>query len=305
MDKLKALSYFVETVERGSFSSAAKCYRVPASSISRRIADLEAQLGAQLLVRNTRSISLTEVGKQYFQQAQRVLEQINHADQVVKQYQSQPKGVLKISAMVGFGESVLFPILDQFSEQYPDIILDVVLSDELSKLEKDDVDIAIRGGYAPDERVVAIRLMNNDFVAAASPAYLEKHGCPHNTPDLIHHDGLFFKTPIGPTPWLTEIDGEWQEVSGSLKLVSNHGQWLLNKALQGEGILMLPKWVLQPSFNSGALQELTFDQPLQVSHRKDLAIYLLYQKLEYSIPKIKAAVDFITEKVREPHKNLS
>ncbi|MBD1559444.1 LysR family transcriptional regulator [Vibrio sp. S9_S30] len=303
MDKLKALSYFVETVERGSFSSAASRYHVPASSISRRIADLEAELGAQLLVRNTRSISLTEVGKQYFQQAQHIIEQVSLSDQLVKQYQSKPTGVLKISAMVGFGEHILLPILDDFSQLFPDVILDVVLSDELSKLEKDDVDIAIRGGYAPNERVVAKKLMNNDFVAAASPIYIERNGQPTCTSELVHHQGLFFKTPVGPTPWLSEIDGRWQDVSGTLKLVSNNGQWLLNKAIQGEGILMLPRWALQPSFDSGVLQELVFDQPLQISHGGDFAIFLLYQKLEYSIPKIKAAVDFISDQVKRQYPN--
>lgn len=298
MDKLRALSYFVETVEKGSFSAAANHYHVPASSISRRIADLEAELGAQLLVRSTRSISLTEVGKQYYQQAQHIIEQVHFSDQLVKHYQSEPTGVLKISAMVGFGESILLPILDDFSKHYPEVILDVVLSDEISKLEKDDVDIAIRGGYAPDERVVAKKLMNNDFVAAASPTYIQQNGKPTCTSDLVHHQGLFFKTPVGPTPWLSEIDGQWQDVSGKVKLVSNNGHWLLNKAIQDEGILMLPKWVLQPSFESGVLQELTFEQPLQISHGKDFAIFLLYQKLEYSIPKIKAAVDFICEQVK-------
>ncbi|KJY74706.1 LysR family transcriptional regulator [Vibrio nigripulchritudo] len=298
MDKFRALSYFVETAENGSFSATAKRFKVPASSISRRISDLESDLGAQLLTRSTRSVALTEVGEQYLKQVKGILEQVSQSDQMVKSYQAAPTGVLKISAMVGFGESILLPILDEFSDLYPEITLDVVLSDQLSKLEKDDVDIAIRGGYAPDERVVAVRLMDNDFVVAASQAYLATHGSPCASLELKHHQGLFFKTPVGPTPWLTEINGEWLDVSGNPKLVTNNGEWLLQKAIQGQGILMLPRWVLQPVFDSGDLVELTFDDPVQVSVGRDLAIFLLYQKLEYSIPKIKAAVDFITEKVR-------
>lgn len=298
MDKFRALSYFVETAENGSFSAAAKRFKVPASSISRRISDLESDLGAQLLTRSTRSVALTEVGEQYLKQVKGILEQVSQSDQMVKSYQAAPTGVLKISAMVGFGESILLPILDEFSALYPEITLDIVLSDQLSKLEKDDVDIAIRGGYAPDERVVAVRLMDNDFVVAASPTYIANHGSPCSSLELKHHQGLFFKTPVGATPWLTEINGEWLDVSGNPKLVTNNGEWLLQKAIQGRGILMLPRWVLQPVFDSGDLVELTFDDPVQVSVGRDLAIFLLYQKLEYSIPKIKAAVDFITEKVR-------
>lgn len=298
MDQLRALKYFTATVEAGNFSAAAKKFDVPASSISRRIADLEASLGAQLLKRTTRTVSLTEVGHQYYTQVTTLLQQLEQSDQAVKNYQTTPTGTLKISTMVGFGERILVPILDEFTLHYPDILLDVVLSDELSKLDKDDVDIAIRGGYAPDERVIAIYLMDNQFIPAASPSYLEKYGYPTSTKDLPNHKGLYFKTPNGPTPWLSEINGEWQEVSAPSVLTTNNGKWLADKAIQGAGIIMMPRWVLEPHLQQGELVELTFHEPLNITQNQTLAVYMLYQKLAYATPKVKAAVDFILERIK-------
>ncbi|CAH0529812.1 LysR family transcriptional regulator [Vibrio hippocampi] len=298
MDKLRALKYFAATVEVGSFTLAAKRFGVPASSVSRRVADLEQSLGAQLLTRTTRSVVLTEVGEQYLQQVNAILLHLEQSDQVVRDYQTTPMGVLKISSMVGFGEQVLAPILDEFSERYPDVLLDVVLTDELSKLNRDDVDIAIRGGYAPDERVVAIHLMDNQFIAAASQGYLDKVGVPRSTLELKNHKGLYFKTPIGATPWLSEVNGAWQNVSAPSVLTTNNGKWLTRKAIEGLGILMMPRWALQPYFERGELVELTFDEPLNITENQYLGVYMLYQKLSYATPKVKAAVDFITARVK-------
>ncbi|WP_428773345.1 LysR family transcriptional regulator [Vibrio sp.] len=298
MDQLRALKYFTATAEAGNFTAAAKRFNVPASSVSRRIADLEASLGAQLLTRTTRTVALTEVGQQYLQQVSGLLEQLEQCDQAVRDYQTSPTGRLKISSMVGFGENILIPLMDEFSGLYPDVELDVVLSDELSKLGRDDVDIAIRGGFAPDERVVAIQLMDNQFVPVASPGYLAENGTPASTTELKQHLGLYFKTPIGPTPWLSEIRGQWQEVSAPSVLTTNNGKWLLRRAIEGAGILMMPRWVLQPSLDTGELLELTFPEPLNITQNQQLAVYMLYQKSSYATPKVKAAVDFITARVK-------
>jgi DNA-binding transcriptional LysR family regulator len=298
MDQIRALRYFNEVAQNGNFTAAARKFNVPASSISRRIADLESKLGAQLLTRTTRSVALTEVGLHYFHQTQKILKLLEESDQSVISYQSKPQGKLKISSMVGFGERILLPILDEFSKRYEDITLDVVLSDEISKLDRDDVDIAIRGGFAPDERVVAIRLMDNEFIPLISQAYIDKYGLPKSTKELPNHRGLFFKTPMGPTPWLSEIDGQWQEVSAPAILSSNNGKWLLEKAISGLGIVMLPRWVAQDSINAGHLKVIEFNEPLNITQNQNFAIYMLYQKLAYASPKVKVAVDFIAARVK-------
>lgn len=298
MDQLRAIRYFSKVVETGSFSKAAKVFGVPPSSLSRRVSDLEKSLGATLLKRSTRIVKLTEVGQVYYNDVQHILNQLEQSEETVRSYQTTPMGRLRISSMVGFGEKILLPLLDEFSALYPQIVLDVSLSDELSTLGRDDVDIAIRGGYAPNERVLAIRLMENGFIPVASPSYLATHGTPNHVSELREHMGLYFKTPTGITPWLCHIDGQWQDVSGSAVAISNNGSWLAKKACAGEGILMSTRWALAGYLASGALQELTFEHRLAITQHADMAVYLLYQKQRYSVPKIKAAVDFLVERIK-------
>ncbi|TLU66198.1 LysR family transcriptional regulator [Thalassotalea litorea] len=293
MDQLRALRYFIKVAETGSFTKAASMFSVPPSSLSRRVADLEKSLGATLLKRSTRVVKLTEVGRIYYNDVQNILNQLELSNETVRSYQTTPKGRLRISSMVGFGERILMPLLDAFSEQYPDIVLDVSLSDELSMLGRDEVDIAIRGGYAPNERVLAKKLMDNRFIPVAAPAYLAKHGVPQNAIELRKHDGLYFRTPSGPTPWLCKIDGQWHDVTGRTVAVSNNGQWLIKKACQGQGILMSTRWALASYIQTGELQELTFEHELGINQHTDMAVYLLYQKQRYLVPKVKVAVDFL------------
>lgn len=298
MDQLRALRYFVKVVETGSFTKAAALFSVPPSSLSRRVADLEQSLGATLLKRSTRVVNLTEVGESYYKQVRGILAQLEHTDEAVRAYQSNPMGLLRISSMVGFGERILLPLMDEFSELYPEITLDVSLSDELSTLSRDEVDIAIRGGFAPDERVYAVKLMENLFVPVASPAYLEQYGTPTSAIELKHHRGLYFKAPAGRMPWITEINGQWQDVSAPAVTISNNGRWLMDKAIAGRGILMMPRWVTQPSVAAGELIELELTPTVSITENPNFAVYLLYQKLRYQVPKVKAAVDFLVARVR-------
>lgn len=297
MDQLRALRYFSKVVETKSFTRAAEAFSVPPSSLSRRVADLEKSLGANLLKRSTRVVQVTEIGQIYFQQVQDILFQLEQSDETVRSYQAKPIGQLRISAMVSFGERRLLPLLDEFKVLYPDIILDVSLSDELSTLGRDDVDVAIRGGYAPNERVQAIRLMSNEFIPVAAPSYLHNMGTPTDAFELRKHKGLFFRTPNGPTPWLCNTGGEWHDVSAPPVAVSNNGKWLADQTIAGLGIMMAPRWSLTDYLQSGQLQELIFDPALHISQNADLAIYLLYQKQRYLVPKVKAAVDFLVARV--------
>ncbi len=299
MDQLRALRYFVAVAETGSFTESAKRFGVPPSSLSRRVADLENSLGANLLQRTTRLVKLTEVGQEYYRQVKDVLERLSQTDESVRNYQTEPMGRLRISSMVGFGERILLPLLDKLKAAYPKIVLDVSLTDEVSTLNRDDIDIAIRGGYVPNERVVALPLLDNNFIAVAAERYLIRAGIPKNPFNLKQHQGLYFRTPMGPTPWLTNIDGQWHDVSGPAALISNNGQWLVRQAINGEGILFLPRWVLQEAIAHGHLQELRFDHPVNITQQPDLGVYLLYQKHRYAIPKIRVAVDFIRQEVTD------
>jgi len=299
MDQLKALRYFCEVAETASFTQTAKRFAVPPSSISRRIAALEENLSATLLKRSTRTVQLTEIGETYYHQVKDILYQLEQCDGAVRSYQAKPMGQLRISAMTGFGERLVIPLLDELNERYPDIVLDLSLTDAVSNLGRDDVDIAIRGGYAPNERVQAVRLLNNEFIPVAAPRYLEEMGTPVQATELTKHRGLFYRTPAGPSPWLSNINGEWRNVAGIPVAVSDHSKWLASQALAGRGIMMAPRWSIVEYLNNGTLQELFFDTPLRVSQNADMAIYLLYQKQQYTVPKVKVVVDFLVARLQE------
>lgn len=299
MDQLRALRYFCKVAETGSFTRAAEVFSVPPSSLSRRVAALEENLGATLLKRSTRAVQLTEIGQLYFQQVTEILYQLEQSDETVRSYQTKPMGQLRISALTGFGERLVVPLLAEFKTLYPEITLDLSLSDAVSNLGRDEVDIAIRGGYAPNERVQAVRLMDNEFIPVAAPSYLQEMGTPKGVLELTQHRGLFYRTPVGPSPWLCKIDGEWRNVAGIPVAVSNHSQWLAKLALEGRGIMMAPRWSLAAYLTSGQLEELFFDTTLRVSQNAEMAIYLLYQKQQYAVPKVKAAVDFFVARLRE------
>jgi len=298
LDKLRALKYFASVAETGSFTQSANKFSVPPSSLSRRIADLENHLGATLFKRSTRLVKLTEVGQRYYQQVNKIITDLELSDEAVRSYQSEPMGLLHISSMVGFGERILLPLLDEFKKMYPAITLDVHLSDELSSLGRDDVDLAIRGGYAPNERVVAIKLMSNQFIPVASPGYIQSMGMPKKATDLKQHKGLYFRTPNGPTPWICELNGQWQDVSAPAELISNAGSWLLEKAIKGHGIVMMPRWVLNDYIISGELIALDIDPPITSTQDPAFGIYLLYQKQRYQVPKIKTVVDFLVARIK-------
>ncbi|NNL57363.1 MAG: LysR family transcriptional regulator, partial [Pseudomonadales bacterium] len=123
-------------------------------------------------------------------------------------------------------------------------------------------------------------------------------GTPTSVLELQEHKGLYFRTPNGPNPWLCELDGQWKDVSAPQVAVSNNGKWLADKAINGQGIVMAPRWLLAPYLERGELQELVFDPPLHVSQNADLAVYLLYQKQRYLVPKVKVAVDFLVARVQ-------
>ena len=298
MDQLRAINYFIAVAETSSFTEAAKQFDVPASSLSRRISDLEKSLSATLLQRTTRVVKLTEVGRDYYQQVKQLMEQLESTNKSVQSYHSEPMGKLRVSITASLGESIVLPLLEEFSQKYPKVIMDVSLSDELTVLNRDEIDIAIRGGYAPNDRVVAVKLMDNNFHPFASEKYLKQAGTPKHPKELKDHAGLYFRTPAGPTPWLSYYDKQWHDVSGSTVAISNNGNWLLNKAANGEGIIMLPKWAIAKSEAREKLIEIPFEQTVNVMQQTDLGIFLLYQKQRYAVPKVKMAVDFLVERIK-------
>jgi DNA-binding transcriptional LysR family regulator len=298
MDKLRALHYLLKVADTLSFSRTAKAFGVPASSISRRIADLEAELGVELLHRTTRTVRLTEVGALYLEQVRRGVAQLNDADDLVGRRGSTPSGTLRISAMPSYGRLLLMPALQDFGERYPDIVLDVHLSDALVDLGRDQIDIAIRGGHLPQERVVARKLDPNRLVLAASPQYLRTMGTPRTLDDLQGHRALMYRGPHAVLKWLGRDDEGWREIPAAPAFISNDGTSLVAMACRHRGLVLLSEWGLKDYLARGELTEVTLDQPVSLSRAGEMGIYLLYLQTRYRAPKVRVAVEFLVKRLQ-------
>ncbi|MBH9552781.1 LysR family transcriptional regulator [Inhella gelatinilytica] len=297
MDKLRALNYLVRVADTLSFSRAAKAFGVPASSISRRISDLEAELGVELLHRTTRTVRLTELGALYVEQVRAGMAQLHDAEELVGQRSSTPSGTLRISAMPSYGQLLLMPALQEFSERYPDILLDVHLSDSLVDLGRDQIDIAIRGGRQPQDRVVARRLDPNRFILAASPTYLQAMGTPRTLDDLTSHRALMYRGPNAVIKWQGLDEDGWRELPVTPAFISNDGASLIAMACRHRGLVLLSEWGLERHLRTGELVPVTLDQPVSVGRGVESGIYLLYLQTRYQIPKVRVAVEFLVQRL--------
>lgn len=294
MDKVRALRYFLKVAETSSFTLAARAFSVPASSVSRRIRDLEAELKVELFIRSTRVVKLSALGQIYHDQVKDIVSALDNADEFVSQHSKVPSGILRITAMPGYGRLVLEPVLERLRQKYPEIILDVELTDQVSDITKNEVDIAIRATSVLPERAVAKKLSNNRFVLIASPEYLEKNGVPMTTEDLLNHQSLLYRGPNGILHWQAKTKGTWRELRTNPAYISNNGFALMQAAIAGQGIALLPEWGVSLELESGALRTFNIKETrVSVGRVTDSGIYLVYLKPRYGILKIKAAVDFL------------
>jgi DNA-binding transcriptional LysR family regulator len=297
VDKLRAMQDLLKVADTLSFSRAARAFNVPASSISRRISDLETELGVELLHRTTRTVRLTEIGALYLEQVRAGLAQLDDAEELVGQRSSTPSGTLRISTMPSYGQLLLMPALQDFGERYPDIVLDVHLSDALVDLGRDQIDIAIRGGRQPQDRVVARKLDPNRFILAASSQYLAQMGTPRTLDDLAGHRALMYRGPNAVIKWQGLDEDGWHELSVTPAFISNDGASLIAMARRHRGIVLLSEWGLRPYLDRGELVQVTMDQPVSVNRGGEAGIYMLYLQTRYRIPKVRVAVEFLVERL--------
>ena len=202
MDKLRALRYFVNLANTLNFSITADHFRVPSSSVSRRIKDLEQELGAKLFERTTRTVRLTDLGKLYLREVTNALQSIEMADELVGAQSKSATGMLRITAMPGYGEQFVLPALDKLRRLYDNIDFDVNLTDQVINLASNDVDIAIRAASTLPDQVVARRLGDHDFVLVATPEYIAENGAPMTSTELIDRTVFMYRAPHGILDWL-------------------------------------------------------------------------------------------------------
>jgi len=300
MDKMRALNYFQMVAKSKSFSQAAKHFAVSPSSISRRIQDLETELGVALLHRTTRAVRLTELGTLYLEKIQPAIQQLALADEMLSEHSNSPSGHIRITANNGYGRFRLLPALKKLRRQYPELVIDLELSDQVANMMLEDVDFAIRSTSNLPERTVARKLAENRFLLVASPNYLARYGTPRHLTELQEHRTLLYRSPQRILHWQAKTEKGWQEVQTNASMISNIGDMLLEEAVCGAGIALLPDWGLSSAFETGELVELVLDDAtVSVSRSPRLGMYLLYHRPKYQLQKIRIVADFLLSELTE------
>ena len=292
MDLLAAIEAFVRVAESNSFSEAARRLRLSKSVVSRQVSALEAELGVRLFHRTTRSLTLTEAGRGYFESTSRILEELEAARLAVSHLQATPRGLLRVNAPMSFGFLHLAPALPDFLALYPEVSVDLVMNDRFVDLVDEGFDVAVRIGALVDSSLVARRLAPVRRVMCASPAYLAARGVPATPDDLRHHDCLSnsniatlhewrFVTADG-RPWPVDVKGRFR---------ANNGDALRIAALRHLGIANLPSFIA-----GGALQAGTLVSVLDGFTLQDMSLNAVYPHARYLSPKVRAFVDFLAER---------
>ncbi|WP_310620662.1 LysR family transcriptional regulator [Flexibacterium corallicola] len=300
MDQLRAIDYFIKVAELGSFTAAAHSIGVPASSISRRIQDLEADLGVTLLHRTTRIVRLTELGCFYLEHVQSAVKSLNYARDLIMDRAASPSGFLRITASPSYGNVLLMPVIRKLRRRFPDLVVDIELTDTLSDLSGNEVDIAIRATATLPERVVARKLTEDTYVLVASSAYLQKHGTPQTLSDLEQHKTLLYRGPGRIIYWQANTSDGWVEVRPNPSFICNVGAELVAEAVAGSGLALVPKWGVEQKLRDGLLDAVFLkDAGLSLTRLENAGIYLLYHRPKYRLNKIKATVDFLMEELTQ------
>jgi DNA-binding transcriptional LysR family regulator len=292
MDRLAALEAFVKVAETRSFSEAARRLRSSKSVISRLIAGLEAELGARLFHRTTRSMTLTEAGRSYFERAARILADLEEANLSVSQLQAAPRGKLRVNAPMSFGFLHLASALGDFISRYPEVEIDVTLNDRFVDLVEEGFDVAVRIGSLEDSSLVARKLAPIRRAICASPDYLKARGVPPSPEHLKAHDCLCNSNlPAGREWRFVTADGKTFLVEVKGPLTANNGDALKVAALRGLGFAYLPTFIVGSDLQAGALVTV-----LDKFIPQDLTLHAVYPHSRHLSPKVRAFVDFLAER---------
>lgn len=288
MHDVNDLLLFAEVVKARSFSEAARRLSISKSQVSKVVARLEGSLGVQLLQRTTRRLNLTEVGEAYYEHCERIQEELTLADDMVTRHQQSPRGKLKISASVAFGTLHIAPALPDFLTLYPDLSVDMTISDRLVDLVEDGYDVALRISPEPGQNLVARRLAPIRRKICASPAYIAKHGMPQRPADLADHNCLDYSFMSTQGLWhLKGPDGDISvSVSGNLRI--NDDEALSQAVLGGLGLALLPTFIIGKDLQSGRLTEVM--PGFVPTERFVFAVYLPNRHLPL---KVRVLIDFL------------
>lgn len=291
MDKLESLRAFAKVVELGSFSEAGRALRLSRSAVSKYVAELEDELGVQLLSRTTRRVSPTENGQAYFERVLGILGEMEAADQAVTQLQATPRGLLRVNAPMSFGTLQLGPAIAEFMRLYPELKIQLVLSDENVDPLQDGLDVTLRIADLESSSLIARRIMPIGRVLCASPDYFQAHGTPAHPSDLRDHNCLTYGFLSTGNQWkLSGKDGDhW--IQPPWTLCANNAEVLRDAAIAGRGIALVPTFIA-----ADALQARRLATCLDTYQPPPLVLFALYPPTRHLAVKVRLFIDFLVKR---------
>ncbi|MBX9925980.1 MAG: LysR family transcriptional regulator [Hyphomicrobiaceae bacterium] len=293
MDRLEAMSTFVAVVDAGGFSAAARQLGTPLATVSRRVADLEKELGVQLLVRTTRNISLTDVGQDYVMSCRRLLDDLAEAERSVLGEYRAPKGTLAINAPVVLGRAYLAPIVVDFLQAYPEVDVDLRLGPSGGNLVEQHIDLAVRIGALPDSSMIALRAGEIRHVVCASPGYLARRGVPTHPDDLSAHECVTLTPHESAAEWVFTQNKRTSKYPVRSRLTVTTAETAVDAAIAGVGITHLFCYQVSKSIADGTLKLLMrdFEPP-------PLPVHFVYASGRHMPQKLRAFIDFVLPRLK-------
>jgi len=286
------MTAFVRAVERGGFSSAARELGLTPSAISKLVTRMEDRLGVRLLNRTTRRLALTPEGEAFFHRAQRILADIEEAENEVARFRERPSGRLRISVGTAFGGYQFVPALPEFLARYPEIEVELTMTDRIVDLMEEGADVGIRTGELLDSSLVARRICDMERVICASPAYLRKHGTPRKPADLAGHNCLVLAASPQFHLWPFDTPDGVRNVEVKGNVTASNAETLVQLAIMGLGLIRLADVIVGDAIAKGLLKPVLAD----VHHVEPLPLHAVFPHGRHRSPRVAALVDFLVEK---------
>jgi DNA-binding transcriptional LysR family regulator len=296
MDRFHAITTFAKVVETGSFVRAAELLGVSVSAVSRHVAELEEHLDARLLNRTTRRLSLTESGRIFYERSVQLLADLDEAEQSAGEGSIRPRGTLRLTCGTTFGARHLAPAIAGFIARYPEMRLDVELSDRTADLVDEGFDAAVRIGAIGSQNLVGRKLGETHLVCCAAPAYLERHGEPKQPEDLAKHACLTYEYSPGKNVWpFRDRERNDRSIKVAGPVHANNGRFLEALAVAGVAIVIEPDFVVGPDVRAGRLVPI-----LRGFESAPANIYFVYPSRRHLSAKVRAFADFLSARFAKP-----
>ena len=292
MDKFAAIHAFVQVVDAGGFAAAARDMGMSRSAVNKLVISLETDLGVRLLQRSTRQVAPTATGSAFYERCLGILADLEEAELAVSQEQAEPIGALRINAPMTFGTLHLGPVLAEFMAQYPGVQVQLTLEDRFIDPLAEGFDLTLRiAQIETSPKLVVHKLAQLRLLLCAAPSYLEKHGTPKSAQDLSQHSCLAYGELASRHEWVLDSPNGEIRVTVDGTMCSNNGEVLREAAIQGLGIVLLPRFIVQQSLDQGYLQEI-----LPAYRPQALSLSVIYPTNRHLSTKVQLLTAFLQER---------